>query len=122
MNSHTIQSQNAIKLIETNNSRICQIELKQRTESLTEELMRINDALQFPLETESYVKKLINIKHKITVVNNILQTTQERLIKIDQAVKKNTGKRKALLDHSTMYSTSNVTSKELIEDATSSSQ
>ncbi|XP_034179387.2 SNAP associated protein [Osmia lignaria lignaria] len=84
-------------------TRICQIELKQRIESLTEELQRINEALQCPLETDSYVKKLINAKHKITIVSNILQNTQERLNKIHQAVEKNTAKRKALLDHSSSY-------------------
>lgn len=93
--------------------RICQIELKQRIESLTEELQRISEVLQCPLETDSYVKKLINAKHKITIVSNILQSTQERLNKIHQAVEKNTTKRKALLDHSSSYgNTSNILNKE----------
>ncbi|XP_078043525.1 hemK methyltransferase 2 [Augochlora pura] len=90
-------------------TRICQIELKQQIESLSEELQKINDSLQFPLETDSYVKKLINAKHKITIVSNILYTTQERLNKIHQAVEKNTAKRKALLDHSSSYSNSTNT-------------
>lgn len=90
--------------------RICQIELKQRIESLTEELQRINDVLQYPLETDSYVKKLINAKHKITIVSNILQTTQERLNKIHQAVEKSTAKRKTLLDNSSSYSSTTVES------------
>lgn len=95
-------------------TRICQIELKQRVESLTEELQRISDALQCPLETDSYVKKLINAKHKITIVSNILQTTQERLNKVHQAVEKNTANRKALLDHSSLYSgASNIAEKEV---------
>lgn len=80
---------------------------------MTEELQRINEALQCPLETDSYVKKLINAKHKITIVSNILQSTQERLNKIHQAVEKNTAKRKALLDHSSSYgNTSNILNKE----------
>lgn len=86
--------------------RICQIELKQRIESLTEELQRINEALQYPLDTDSYVKKLINAKHKITIVSNILQTTQERLNKVHQAVERSTAKRKTLLDNSSAYSSS----------------
>nr|XP_033329276.1 SNAPIN protein homolog [Megalopta genalis]XP_033329285.1 SNAPIN protein homolog [Megalopta genalis] len=90
-------------------TRICQIELKQQIESLSEELQRINESLQCPLETDSYVKKLINAKHKITIVSNILHSTQERLNKIHQAVEKNTAKRKALLDHSSSYSNSTNT-------------
>ncbi|KAK2583235.1 hypothetical protein KPH14_009252 [Odynerus spinipes] len=94
-------------------TRICQIELKQRIESLTDELSRINEALQCPFETDSYVKKLINAKQKITIVSNILQTTQDRLNKVHQAVERNTAKRKALLDHSSIYSSaSNVQEKE----------
>lgn len=79
--------------------RICQIELQQQIESLTKELQKINDALQHPLETDSYVKKLVNSKHKITIVSNILQTTQERLNKIHQAVEKITARKKTLLDN-----------------------
>jgi len=64
--------------------------------------------LQYPLETDSYVKKLINAKHKITIVSNILQTTQERLNKVHQAVEKSTAKRKMLLDNSSIYSSTTV--------------
>lgn len=88
--------------------RICQIELKQQIESLTEELQRINEALQYPLDTDSYVKKLVNAKHKITIVSNILQTTQERLNKVHQAVEKSTAKRKTLLDNSSTYSSTSI--------------
>ncbi|XP_043248217.1 SNAPIN protein homolog [Colletes gigas] len=87
-------------------TRICQIETKQRIESLIEELQRSNEVLQCPLETDSYVKKLINAKHKITIVSNILQTMQERLNTIYQAVEKNTAKRKALLDYSSVSGSS----------------
>lgn len=97
----------------TRATRICQIELKQRIESLTDELSRINEALQCPFETDSYVKKLINAKQTVTIVSNILQTTQDRLNKVHQAVERNAAKRKALLDHSSMYSaTSTAVNKE----------
>ncbi|XP_015122194.1 SNAPIN protein homolog [Diachasma alloeum] len=87
-------------------TRISQIELKQQIESLTEELVKISEYLQCPFELDSYVKKLVNAKQRVTVVSNILQTTQERLNKVHDAVEKDTAKRKALLDHSPMYSTS----------------
>ncbi|CAK9829446.1 SNAPIN protein homolog [Anthophora retusa] len=94
-------------------TRICQIELKQRIESVSEELQMINEALQCPLEIDSYIKKLINAKHKITIVGNILQSTQDVLNKIHQMVEKNTAKKKALLDHSSSYgNTANITDKE----------
>ncbi|KAH0535393.1 SNAPIN protein homolog [Cotesia glomerata] len=86
-------------------TRISQIELKQQIESLTEELVKISEYLQCPFELDSYVKKLVNAKQRVTVVSNILQTTQERLNKVHDAVEKDTAKRKALLDHSPIYST-----------------
>ncbi|XP_015600242.1 SNAPIN protein homolog [Cephus cinctus] len=99
-------------------TRISQIELKQQIESLTDELLKISEVLQCPLELESYVKKLVNAKHKVTIVSNILQTTQDCLNKIHQAVERDTVKRKALFDHSLSHSTT-VTSREVKQDADS---
>ncbi|XP_043286509.1 SNAPIN protein homolog [Venturia canescens] len=84
-------------------TRISQIELKQQIESLTEELVKISEFLQCPFEVDGYVKKLVNAKHRVTIVSNILQTTQERLNKVHESVERDTSKRKALLDSSSMY-------------------
>lgn len=81
-------------------TRISQIELKQQIESLTEDLRRIDEALQCPLDLESYAKKLVSAKHKITVVGNILQTTQERLDKIHRSLDKESAKKQTLLERS----------------------
>lgn len=88
--------------------RISQIELKQQIESLTEELLKISEALQCPMELDAYVKKLVNAKHKVTIVSNILQTTQERLNKIHQAVERETSRKKSLLDRSSMYGSTTI--------------
>lgn len=90
---------------------------------MVEELQRINEALQYPMETDAYVKKLINAKHKITIVSNILQTTQERLNKIHHAVEKSTAKKKTLLDNSSAYSsTTTEPSKEETAEAEADKQ
>lgn len=73
-----------------------------------EELIRINESIQCPLEFDTYVSKLVNAKRKVVVVSNILQKTQERLNKIHQAVEKETHKRKALLDRSSMYHSATI--------------
>lgn len=70
---------------------------------MTEELVKISEYLQCPFEVDGYVKKLVNAKHRVTIVSNILQTTQERLNKVHEAVERDTSKRKALLDSSPMY-------------------
>lgn len=94
--------------------RISQIELKQQIESLTDELVKISENLQSPFELDTYVKKLVNAKQRVTVVSNILQTTQERLNKVHEAVERDTAKGRALLDHSPMYS-DNSNQQDIIE-------
>lgn len=70
--------------------------------------MKINESIQCPLELDTYVTKLVNAKRKVVLVSNILQKTQERLNKIHQAVEKETNKRKALLDRSSMYHSATI--------------
>lgn len=81
-------------------TRISQVELKQQIEGLAEELKKISEAHQCPLDLDSYVKKLMNAKLKVTVVSNILQTAQDRLNKVHQLIDKETSRRKALLEPS----------------------
>lgn len=59
-----------------NISRISQLELKQQIESLNEELQNVREALNNHPDLDPYVKKLISCKHKVTVVLNVLQTSQ----------------------------------------------
>jgi hypothetical protein len=59
--------------------RISQVELKQQIEVLSEELKKISESQQCPLDIDLYVRKLINAKLKVTVVSNILQSAQVKL-------------------------------------------
>lgn len=79
-------------------TRISQLELKQRIESLAEELKKISEAQQVTVDLDAYVKKLINAKHRVTVLTNVLQSAQERLNKIHQSIERETVKRKVLLE------------------------
>jgi len=56
--------------------RISQIELKQQIDGLADEIKKISDEQQCPLDLETYVKKLLNAKRRVTVVSNILQVAQ----------------------------------------------
>lgn len=56
--------------------RISQLELKQCIESLTEELKKVSESQQTTVDLDAYVKKLINAKHRVTVLSNILQNAQ----------------------------------------------
>lgn len=79
-------------------TRISQLELKQHIESLAEELKKISEAQQVTVDLDAYVKKLINAKHRVTVLTNVLQSAQERLNKIHQSIERETVKRKVLLE------------------------
>uniref|UniRef100_A0A2A4JBY6 Methyltransferase HEMK2 n=1 Tax=Heliothis virescens TaxID=7102 RepID=A0A2A4JBY6_HELVI len=63
-------------------TRISQLELKQQIESLNEELQNVREALNNHPDLDPYVKKLISCKHKVTVVLNVLQASQDRLNEI----------------------------------------
>nr|CAD7447973.1 unnamed protein product [Timema bartmani] len=82
------------------NYKISQVELKQQIESLSDELKKISEVQQCPLELDLYVRKLLNAKLKITVVSNILQTAQERLNKVHQMIARESARRKTLLEPS----------------------
>lgn len=56
--------------------RISQVELRQQIDGLADEIKKISDEQQCPLDLESYVKKLLNAKRRVTVVSNILQVAQ----------------------------------------------
>lgn len=69
-------------------TRISQLELKQQIESLNEELLKVREALNNHPDLDPYVKKLIACKHKVTVVLNVLQASQDRLNEIRRMINK----------------------------------
>uniref|UniRef100_T1JIU4 Biogenesis of lysosome-related organelles complex 1 subunit 7 n=1 Tax=Strigamia maritima TaxID=126957 RepID=T1JIU4_STRMM len=86
-------------------TRISQLELRQQIDSLSDDLRKISDTQQIPLDFDVYVKKLMNAKRRVMMVNNILQNAQERLNRVHQTIAKETARRKSLLD-STLTATS----------------
>lgn len=78
--------------------RISQLELKQCIESLSEELKKISESQQSSVDLDLYVKKLLNSKHRVTKLTNILQNAQDRLNRVQQLIEKEALKRKALLE------------------------
>ncbi|CAH0724250.1 unnamed protein product, partial [Brenthis ino] len=79
-------------------TRISQLELKQQIESLNEELLKVREALNNHPELDPYVKKLIACKHKVTVVLNVLQASQDRLNEIRRMINKEKSVRPAVAE------------------------
>uniref|UniRef100_T1GC44 Methyltransferase small domain-containing protein n=1 Tax=Megaselia scalaris TaxID=36166 RepID=T1GC44_MEGSC len=79
-------------------ARDSQQELKVQLESLLKQLQEIEASQDQMPEFSGKVKELINIKHKVSVITNVLQTTQERLINLHQLIEKEEAKRRNLLD------------------------
>ncbi|PFX18497.1 SNARE-associated protein Snapin-like [Stylophora pistillata] len=77
-----------------------QVELREQIDKLAQELHRLSELQEFPVDLEPYVKKLMNSRRRVMLVNNIVQNAQERLGRLHQSVTRETAKRKALLEPS----------------------
>ncbi|XP_062453813.1 SNARE-associated protein Snapin isoform X1 [Rhea pennata] len=75
-----------------------QVELREHIDSLAIELCRINEDQKVALDLDPYVKKLLNARRRVVLVNNILQNAQERLRRLNHSVAKETMRRRALLE------------------------
>ncbi|KAL5279893.1 hypothetical protein ACFFRR_004112 [Megaselia abdita] len=79
-------------------ARESQGELKSQLESLLKQLQEIEACQDQMPEFSGKVKELISIKHKVSVITNVLQTTQERLVNLHQLIEKEEARRRNLLD------------------------
>uniref|UniRef100_A0A9L0RW85 Biogenesis of lysosome-related organelles complex 1 subunit 7 n=2 Tax=Equus TaxID=9789 RepID=A0A9L0RW85_HORSE len=53
-----------------------QVELREQIDNLASELCRINEDQKVALDLDPYVKKLLNARRRVVLVNNILQNAQ----------------------------------------------
>ena len=90
----------AINDIDTNvaNTRESQLVLRQQIDTLTEELQKLAALQKPPVDLDPYIKKLLNCRRKVTIVNSILQSTQERLNKLQQNIVRETNRKKTLAE------------------------
>ena len=79
-------------------TRAAQSELKEQLDALTLQLKAIETAQQSIPEFSDKVRELISIKHKVTVITNILTNSQERLNSLHNLIEKEQLRRQALLD------------------------
>ncbi|XP_055308901.1 SNAPIN protein homolog [Sitodiplosis mosellana] len=79
-------------------TRLAQQELSEQLDSLIAQLRSIEDIQQTSPEFDTYVHKLINVKHKVTVIYSILQGAQDRLNRIHKQVEREKLKRRSILD------------------------
>uniref|UniRef100_A0AAY4DRK2 Biogenesis of lysosome-related organelles complex 1 subunit 7 n=1 Tax=Denticeps clupeoides TaxID=299321 RepID=A0AAY4DRK2_9TELE len=95
-----------------------QVELREHIDNLAAELCRINEHQKVALDLDPYVKKLLNTRRRVVLVNNILQNAQvylctflmhdvrltgatnERLRRLNHNVAKETARRKTMLETS----------------------
>lgn len=81
-----------------NRTREAQLELRLQIEALSSDLNKIALEQKSCVALDTYTKKLAESQQKVTVVSNILQATQARLIRLQQEISKETTQRKALLE------------------------
>ncbi|KAJ3608597.1 hypothetical protein NHX12_023129 [Muraenolepis orangiensis] len=82
-----------------------QVELREHIDNLASELGRINEHQKVALDLDPYVKKLLNARRRVVLVNNILQNAQERLRRLNHNVAKETARRKTMLEASGAFIT-----------------
>lgn len=75
-----------------------QAKLNTQLDLLLIEIKKIQETQKASVDLTDYVRKLINVKHKVTLVTNILQGTQDRLGKLHQQIDKERIRRSTLLD------------------------
>lgn len=75
-----------------------QAKLHAQLDTLLVEIKKIQETQKASVDLTDYVRKLINVKHKVTLVTNILQGTQDRLGKLHQQIDKEKLRRRTLLD------------------------
>ncbi|CAN9504166.1 unnamed protein product [Ophioblennius macclurei] len=80
-----------------------QVELREHIDCLASELCRINEHQKVALDLDPYVKKLLNTRRRVVLVNNILQNAQERLRRLNHNVAKETARRKTMLEASGVF-------------------
>ncbi|XP_015235327.1 SNARE-associated protein Snapin [Cyprinodon tularosa] len=80
-----------------------QVELREHIDNLATELIRINEHQKVVLDLDPYVKKLLNARRRVVLVNNILQNAQERLRRLNHNVAKETARRKTMLEASGVF-------------------
>lgn len=81
-----------------------QVDLREHIDSLASELCKINEDQKVALDLDPYVKKLLNARRRVVLVNNILQNAQERLRRLNHNVAKESARRRAMLDSGTHHS------------------
>lgn len=98
-------------------TRSTQNQLKQNLTSLSAKLKAIDKLQQTPAPLDDYVRKLINVKHKVTVLFNVLNGAQDRLNRVRAQVELENIRRKVLMEkekeaaaNNTMASSSSGTS------------
>ncbi|XP_053560223.1 SNARE-associated protein Snapin [Bombina bombina] len=80
-----------------------QVDLREHIDSLALELCKINEDQKVALDLDPYVKKLLNARRRVVLVNNILQNAQERLRRLNHSVAKESARRRAMLDSGTHH-------------------
>ncbi|RMX41360.1 hypothetical protein pdam_00012765 [Pocillopora damicornis] len=90
----------AVEELDSKALSVSQVELREQIDKLAQDLHRLSELQEFPIDLEPYVKKLMNSRRRVMLVNNILQNAQERLGRLHQSVTRETARRKALLEPS----------------------
>eukprot|EP00112_Aurelia_sp_Birch-Aquarium-sp1_P015084 Seg331.2 transcript_id=Seg331.2/GoldUCD/mRNA.D3Y31 product="SNARE-associated protein Snapin" protein_id=Seg331.2/GoldUCD/D3Y31 len=75
-----------------------QLDLREYIDKLTSDLQKLAELQKPPIDLDSYVKKLLNCRRRVVLVNSVLNNTHERLNKLQQNIVRETNKKRASLE------------------------
>ena len=70
--------------------------LRENIDKLSEELLKLSAVQKPPIDLDPYVRKLVNCRRKVTLVNSVLQNTHERLTKLQTNINKEINKKRGV--------------------------
>eukprot|EP00794_Sanderia_malayensis_P015941 gene15941-17542_t len=80
------------------NIRKSQVDLREHIDQLTQDLQKLASLQKPPINLDLYVKKLLNCRRRVVLVNSVLNNAHERLNKLQQNIVKETNKKKSVLE------------------------
>ena len=70
--------------------------LRENIDKLSEKLLKLSAVQKPPIDLDPYVRKLVNCRRKVTLVNSVLQNTHERLTKLQTNINKEINKKRGI--------------------------
>ncbi|XP_002124048.2 SNARE-associated protein Snapin-like [Ciona intestinalis] len=74
-----------------------QLELRAKIEEVSSDLQRISEEQPVNVNFDPYIRRLINSKRRVTLINNIIQNVHDRLERLQRSAEQETNRVKTIV-------------------------